>query len=184
MINKKNISKLLLKTTFLVLLSVGMLSPSACSNLNLGEIAKTASSFEKPTIAIKSLSLGEGSNLEKINFKLTLDVENKNDVAIKTSSIDYALDLAKTQLVTDNLENGVEILAKKTTSIDLPISIKTQDLLKVGPSILLNLNNLDYKVAATINFETPVGKLPIKLEKEDKINLGSLLSLLASTIKL
>lgn len=152
----------------------------SCSTLTsfLGKTADTVTSFQQPKLSFKSIAVGD-VNIQEVNFKVVLNVENPNSVGIKTSDVLYNLDLAGTSLIKGSLSNGIEIKEKSTTEVELPLKVTTQSLLEVAPKLISNLADVTYKAHGTVNFDTPVGKMPINWEKEDKINLTSLLSLLS-----
>ncbi|MFN8673317.1 MAG: LEA type 2 family protein [Candidatus Sericytochromatia bacterium] len=170
------------KKTALVLVSIFSLSllPS-CLTGNLGNLAQTAQTFQNPKVNIKSVSLGD-FNLQEINFKVTITVENPNDIGAKTSNIEYNLELAKTKLISGTLDKGLDLQAKKTVEVEVPMKVETSKLLAVAPTIASNLSNLDYAVYGTLSVDTPVGKVPVPWRKEDKINLLSLASLVGGAL--
>lgn len=173
----KNISKKLLVGLFSLSLITTLPSCSTLTSL-LGGSQNTIPSFQQPKLSIKSFAVGDVS-VQEVNFKLTLNVENPNSVGIKTSDVAYNLDLAGTNIIKGSLTDGIEIKANTTTEMDVPLKVTTQSLLELAPKLIANITNLDYKAYGTVNFDTPVGKLPLNWEKQDKINLTSLLSLLS-----
>lgn len=174
----KNISKKLLVGLFSLSLITTLPSCSTLTSL-LGGSQNAIPSFQQPKLSIKSFALGD-VNIQEVNFKLTLNVENPNSVAIKTSDVAYNLDLAGTNIIKGSLTNGIDIKANSTTEMDIPLKVTTQSLLELAPKLIASITNLDYKAYGTINFDTPIGKLPLNWEKQDKINLTSLLSLLTN----
>lgn len=166
------------KTFVLIASSLLTLSSlQSCSGGDLGNLVQTAQSFQNPKVSIKSFNL-DNATLQEIKFKVTLAIENPNSVGIKTSNIEYNLELAKTKIISGNLEKGVELLPKKTVDVEIPITVDSLKLLSAVPSIATNLSDLDYSVYGVVNFDTPVGKVPLNWKKEDKINLISLGSLI------
>jgi LEA14-like dessication related protein len=129
--------------------------------------------FKTPTVSIKSFSLGN-YNLEKFTFNLALDVDNPNGVGIKTSNLDYNLDLNSVNIIKGVLNNGIDISAKKVSTVEVPIEINFQKVIQALPSILTDINNLNYNVYGTVNFNTPIGIVPINWKKEDKLNVPKL----------
>lgn len=172
------------KTLVLVsMLLFSVTTLTACDNAGsaLGGIAQSAQNFQQPKISIKSFNV-DGANLQEILFKVTLSVENENNFSIKTSNIDYNLDIAGAKIFNGSLVNGIDLPAKKATEIELPIKVDTQKLLTAVPNIITKLSELDYAVYGTVNFDTPIGKVPLNWKKEDKINLFSLASLILSAL--
>lgn len=165
----------------MMLFSVTTLTACDGTGNALGGIAQSAQNFQQPTINIKSFNV-EGASLQEIVFKVTLTIENKNNFSIKTSNIDYNLDIAGAKIVNGSLVNGIDLPAQKSIDIDLPIKVDTQKLLTAVPNIITKLSELDYAVYGTVNFDTPVGKVPLNWKKEDKINLFSLASLILSAL--
>lgn len=150
--------------------SVLMMSASCSTVLDV------LKSIQQPQVSIKSFSYSE-ADFQHIGFKLALDVNNPNAIGIKTSDINYNLDISQKNLIGGNLNNGLEIAAQKTSTIEIPISVNFQKLIEVIPGIFSNANNLDYKVYGIVNFDTAIGKLPINWQKADKIDLQQIISI-------
>ncbi|RZL39529.1 MAG: hypothetical protein EOP00_27735 [Pedobacter sp.] len=153
------------------LLSSAFLVASCSSLLDLAK-----SSFQTPKVSINSFSFA-GADSQKIGFKLLLDVNNPNAIGIKTSGIDYNLNLNNADIVAGVLSKGVDLSANTTNTIEVPIEFNFQKILQIAPSLLRDPNNLNYKVYGTVNVDTPIGALPLSWRQEDKLNVQQLLTI-------
>ncbi len=131
--------------------------------------------FEKPKVTIKSFGLAD-ANTDHISFNLILNIDNPNSVGIKTSGIDYNLDINQKDVINGILKNGINIQANGASDVEVPIQVNFQKLIQVVPSVLRDVNNVNYKVFGVINFDTPIGSVPINWQKEDKLDLPKLLN--------
>jgi len=166
----KSISVNTFKKFSLILLSASVLTVSTSCG-TAGDILKLI--FEQPKVSIKSFGVTDAS-LDRIKFNLALNVDNPNAVGLKTSDIDYNLNINNSEIIKGILNNGIDIAAKNTSSLDVPIEINFQKLLTVAPSILTNFNNLDYKVFGAVKFDTPIGKVPINWNQEGKLDFSTI----------
>ena len=146
---------------------------TSCSTLL--DLVKT--SFQLPKVNINSFAYN-GVNAQKISFKLLMNVNNPNAIGIKTSGLDYNLNLNNADIIAGNLSNGLDISANGSSNLEIPIEFDFQKMLQIAPSILSNPNNLNYKVFGALNFNTPVGNVPINWRKEDKLDVQQLLSII------
>jgi LEA14-like dessication related protein len=139
-----------------------------------GDILKNI--FQQPKVSIQSFGLDDAST-ERLNFKAVLNVDNPNSFGLKTSDVDYNLDINNADIIKGVLANGINISAQNTSTVEIPIQVNFQKLFAALPSIIQDINNLNYKVYGTVNFNTPIGKVPISWQKEDKLNIGNIAQL-------
>ncbi len=156
-----------------ILAGAVLLSSASCSTVL--DLLQTA--FKNPEISIKSFNFSD-ANFQKVGFKLLLDIKNPNSVGIKTSNINYNLNLNKSDIISGILNNGVDIGSQKTSSIEIPIDVNFQQLLQAAPSIINNPSKIDYNVSGAVNFNTPIGVVPINWQKADKLDLQQITNLL------
>lgn len=154
-----------------VAVGVAFLSTSCSTLLDIAKI-----SFQQPKVGINSFSY-TGADSQKVKFNLLLNIDNPNAIGIKTSGINYNLDLNNAGVINGNLSKGLEIAANGKNNIEIPIDVNFQNLLQIAPSLISNPNNLDYKVYGTISFDTPIGPIPINWQKQDKVSIQQLLTL-------
>ncbi len=160
-----------LKKSALVSVSVLVTSCSAVSTIL--DIVKTT--FQLPKVNVSSFDYG-GVTGQKLSFKLLMNVDNPNSIGIKTSGMDYNLNLNNSDIINGNLLNGLDISASGKSNLEIPIEIDFQKILQILPSIVSNPNNIDYKVFGTLSFNTPIGNIPVNWRKEDKVNVQDLLT--------
>jgi LEA14-like dessication related protein len=168
--------KILYKKIFLFIILSGFVVSLTSSCGTAGDILKAI--FEKPKVSIKSFGL-DNANTESINFKLVLNVDNPNAIGIKTSNVDYNLDINNAGIIKGVLNNGIDIGAKNTSEVDIPIQVNFQKLITALPSIIQNFNNLNYNVYGTIGFDTPIGSVPINWKNEGKLDIGNIARIFA-----
>lgn len=144
---------------------------SSCSTVL--DIAKAA--FQTPKVGINSFSYA-GYEPSKLKFNLLLNVENPNSIGIKTSGLKYNLDLNNSAILNGDFTKGVDIAANTKNTIEIPIDVNFQSLLQIAPSLISDPNNLNYNVYGTVNFDTPIGALPINWKHQDKLNIQNIIN--------
>lgn len=168
MIKKLSFAKksfLLTSTFFITAVS------SSCSTVL--DIAKAA--FQTPKVSINSFNY-VGAEPSKIKFNLLLNVENPNAIGIKTSGLNYNLDLNNSAILNGDFTKGVDIAANAKNTIEIPIDVNFQSLLQIAPSLISDPNNLKYNVYGNVNFDTPIGALPINWKHQDNLNIQNLIN--------
>jgi LEA14-like dessication related protein len=168
MIKKLSFAK---KTALLISSIVIPTLSSSCSTVL--DLAKSV--FQNPKVGINSFNY-VGTDASKIKFNLLLNVENPNTFGIKTSGINYNLDLNNSAIINGNLTKGLEIAASAKNNIEIPIDVNFQSLLQIAPSLISNPNNINYNVYGIVNFDTPIGAVPINWKHQDILNVQNILN--------
>ena len=159
MINLKKLNRYKYYISFLVILS---LSFPGCAS-----IAKKM--FKKPTVAY------EGFQLKHIDFAGTslvffLSVDNPNRVGLKIAKMQHALYLDGEKFLETEMDDAIYIKPNKRTVLEIPIQF-TFSGFKKGLTYLLKTRLLPYELKSLITLDTPIGDIPVKIEKRGELEL-------------
>lgn len=143
----------------------------SCSNIL--DLAKAV--FQNPKIAFNSFNY-TGTDSSKVKFNLVLNVENPNTFGVKTSGVKYNLDLNSLSIINGDLNKGIEIIASGKNNVEIPIEVNFPSLIQLAPSLISDPNNLKYNVYGSVNFDTPIGAVPIGWKHEDNLNVQNILN--------
>lgn len=168
MIKKLSFAKKVFLTTSTVFITG--LNYSCSTILDLAK-----ASFQNPKIGFSSFNY-TGTESSKLKFNLILNVENPNTFGIKTSGIKYNLDLNSLPIINGDLNKGIEILASGKNNVEVPIDVNFPSLIQIAPSLISDPNNLKYNVYGSVNFDTPIGAVPIGWKHEDTLNVQNILN--------
>lgn len=150
------------------------------------ELAKHAETI-KPTARLTGTHLAN-INFEQADLVFDLAVENQNPVAINLAGLNYDLKIENQSLISGVTAQGLEIKPASTSTVQLPVTLKFDDLRKLpdelwhkdrfayqlDTKIVVDLPIIgNYAIPLTKSGELPVPKMPVIKVKGVKIkNLG------------
>ena len=129
--------------------------------------------------AIKPTAKLTGMNLNSIDFEkaeLLLDfaVENKNPVTLDIAGLDYNLIIAEQSLISGVTAKGVKLKANSTSPVQVPVTLKFDDLKKL-PGEIWGKDNFDYKLDTVINVMLPyIGNYAVPVTKTGQLPVPKL----------
>jgi LEA14-like dessication related protein len=131
------------------------------------QLAKHADTI-KPTAKVTGVRLAN-INFEQADLVFELAVENKNPVSLKLAGLDYDLKIESQSLVSGTTAQAIKIKANSTSSIQLPITLKFDDLKKL-PGELWNKDKITYQLLSKFNVNLPIiGNYAIPIEKKGEL---------------
>jgi LEA14-like dessication related protein len=140
---------------------------SACSTL--GGLANVV----EPEVDITDVKL-LGTTLTGADLLFEFRVDNPNDVALVLDGIGYRLSLNNEHLLDGTRDQRTQILANGRSTVELPVSIKFQDIYRVIRSFE-GRDKPDYALDADFRFDVPVlGYVTVPVTQRGEIPIDRL----------
>jgi LEA14-like dessication related protein len=141
---------------------------AGCSGL--GTLAR----MESPTVDVTGVKL-LGTSLTGADVLVRFRVDNPNDVNLVLDGIDYRLRLNGQPLLDGQYDKQVEIAASGRTAVELPVTLKFQDLYGVIRT-LQGRKDPEYALDADLRFAVPVlGEVTVPVTQTGKVPVDRLL---------
>ncbi|MFP8488921.1 LEA type 2 family protein [Gracilimonas sp. Q87] len=122
----------------------------------------------KPSLSVVDMNI-TGLTLQDIELTADVKIDNPNNVKMDLSSYSYALDINEKNFVTGNEQRGMTINAKKSSVIQVPVTLTFSELLQTFQS-MRDQDESDYSFAAEFGFDLPVlGTVTVPVEYAGKI---------------
>jgi len=151
-----------------LLVLVFLLLLAGCSGL--GTLAR----MESPTVDVTGVKL-KGTTLAGADVLVQFRVDNPNDVNLVLDGIGYHLRLNGQPLLNGHYDQQIQIAAGGPTTVDLPVTIRFDDLYRVIGT-LQNKKNPEYALDADLRFEVPVlGEVVVPVTQTGKVPVDRLL---------
>lgn len=161
------------------LLAILLLSTVLASCAQLKQQAEVV----KPTASLTGASL-KSINFDQADLEFDLAVENKNPVSLDLAGLDYDFKLEDQSVVSGITEQGMKLKANSTSPVSLPISLKFEDLKKLGGDIW-EQDTLKYDLQTTFKVKLPViGDYPIPVSKTGEIPVPKMPKIKLKGVKL
>jgi LEA14-like dessication related protein len=120
---------------------------------------------ESPRVHLESTRVASLS-LDDVDLVLGFEVANPNPVGVRFDRFDYRLSVAGTELARGEQRRGVELAARGTSRIELPVSVGWTDLGAIYRSLSAG-GRPGYRLEGGFWFDVPVlGALRVPLTKE------------------
>ena len=149
------------------LLAIVLLALAGCA-LN------TLAQMESPTVDVTGVKL-KGTTLAGADVLVQFRVDNPNDVNLVLDGIGYHLRLNGQPLLNGRYDQQIQIAAGGPTTVDLPVTIRFDDLYRVIGT-LQNKKNPEYALDADLRFEVPVlGEVVVPVTQTGKVPVDRLL---------
>ena len=151
---KSNLRRVLILSFTLIL----TLFVSGCA-----ELTKHAEAI-KPTAKLTGINL-KSIDFEKAELLFDFAVENKNPFTLDLAGLDYNLIIAEQSLISGVTAKGIKLKANSTSPVQVPVSLKFDDLKKL-PGEIWGKDNFDYKLDTVINVMLPyIGNYAVPVTK-------------------
>lgn len=157
----------------LALILVAMLAGllGACAGLNK-QLDKQVEAI-KPTAKVTGMRLA-GISFDKADLVFDVAVENKNPVALKLASLQYDLKLQDQTLVSGSSDRAMELKARGTSHVELPVSLKFADLKKL-PGEIWKRDRVQYRLDTRFGIDVPVlGKVEVPARSSGELPVPKL----------
>lgn len=135
--------------------SLALLSTSGCAALS----RLLSSAFEKPTLVFQTATLDE-LGLEGATLRLHYRLDNPNAIGLAVARVGYQVDLDGQRAIGGRLPAGLDIPARGSAPIELPVRLRFGDVPAVARS-LHQRTEVPYRVSGTLGFDTPIGPIEI-----------------------
>lgn len=141
---------------------------AGCSGLG------TLAHMESPTVDVTGVKL-LGTSLTGADVLVQFRVDNPNDVDLVLDGIGYRLRLNGQPLLDGRYDKQVEIAASGRTAVELPVTLKFQDLYGVIRT-LQGRKDPEYALDADLRFAVPVlGEVIVPVTQTGKVPVDRLL---------
>jgi len=131
------------------------------------ELAKHAETI-KPTARLTGTRLAN-INFEQAELVFDMDVVNQNPVAINLAGLNYDLKIENQSLLSGVTAQGLEIKPASTSTVQLPVTLKFDDLRKL-PGELWQQDSFAYQLDTEIVVDLPIiGNYAIPLSKSGEL---------------
>jgi LEA14-like dessication related protein len=149
------------------LLAIVLLVLSGCA-LN------TLAQMESPKVDVTGVKL-KGTTLAGADVLVQFRVDNPNDVSLVLDGIVYHLRLNGQPLLDGHFDQQIQIAASGPTRVELPVTIRFDDLYKVIGT-LQKQKNPEYALDADLRFSVPVlGEVTVPVTQTGKVPVDKLL---------
>jgi LEA14-like dessication related protein len=134
----------------------------------------TLAHMESPKVDVTNVKL-KGTTLAGADVLVELRVDNPNDVNVVLDSVVYHLRLNGQPLLDGHYDQQVQIAASGPTTVELPVTIRFDDLYRVIGT-LQNRKNPEYALDADLRFAVPVlGEVTVPVTQTGKVPVDRLL---------
>ena len=131
------------------------------------ELAKHVETI-KPTARLTGTHLAN-INFEQADLVFDLAVENQNPVAINLAGLNYDLKIENQSLISGVTARGLEIKPASTSTVQLPVTLKFDDLRKL-PDELWQKDRFAYQLDTKVVVDLPViGNYAIPLSRSGEL---------------
>lgn len=139
------------------------------------ELTKHAETI-KPTAKLTGMSL-KNIDFEKAELLFDIDVENKNPITLNLAGLEYDLIIAGQSLISGITAKGVKLNANSTSPVQVPVTLKFDDLKKL-PGEIWGKDNFDYKLDTVVNVALPyIGNYAVPVTKTGQLPVPKLPSI-------
>lgn len=136
------------------------------------ELAKHAETI-KPTAKLTDTRLAN-INFEQADLVFDLAVENQNPIAINLAGLNYDLKIENQSLISGVTAQGLEIKPASTSTVQLPVTLKFDDLKKL-PGELWQKDRFAYQLDTKIVVDLPIiGNYAIPVSRQGELPVPKL----------
>ena len=151
-----------------ILLFAALFALAGCAGLS------TLSEMAAPEVDVTGVKL-LGTNLTGADVLVQFRVDNPNAVDLVLDGIGYRLRLNGEPLLTGQHDRQVTIAASGRTAVELPVTIKFEDLYRVART-LQGRKDPEYILDADLRFAVPVlGEVTVPVTQSGKVPVDRLL---------
>ena len=151
-----------------LLLFAALFALAGCAGLS------SLSEMAAPEVDVTGVKL-LGTNLTGADVLVQFRVDNPNAVDLVLDSIGYRLRLNGEPLLTGNHDRQVTIAASGRTAVELPVTIRFEDLYRVART-LQGRKDPEYILDADLRFAVPVlGEVTVPVTQSGKVPVDRLL---------
>ena len=126
--------------------------------------------IQKPTAQITNSQI-TGLSFTQADLLFDIKIDNPNNVSVNLAGMDYALKINQNSLFSGNKNDELAIAAMGSSSVQIPVSLKYEDIYK-AVSDLAGKKNSTYTFEGGLSFNLPVlGNVRLPVSKTGEIPL-------------
>ena len=160
---------------------VGLLFPTISGCATVRHVLNTA--FQTPSATFTHLHLRDVS-FEKVTLDFEFLVSNPNDLGVKLSQLDYALDLDGKSLAKGTSNQALELKPQGSSPVRLPLTITFVDFVDNLATFFSERPSVPYAISTGFVVATPLGNVRIPLQQEGEVPLPKVPDVKVDKIKL
>ncbi len=128
------------------------------------------SNIQKPSASVIDAKLS-GLSFSKADLLFDIKIDNPNNVGINLAGLDYGLKINNFSLFSGTKDDPLNIAAKGSSTIQVPLSLKYDDIYKTVKT-LTGQDKSTYTFEGGVSFDLPVlGKIRLPLSKSGELPL-------------
>jgi LEA14-like dessication related protein len=152
----------------LLLLALLLAAVAGCAGFGLGDVVRS------PDVDVVGAEL-TNTTTQGADVLFEFEVDNPNGVALVLDGLSYRLRLNDEPLLNGRQDERTQIAANTESRVDLPVSIRYSDILRVLET-LDDDRSPSYELQADFQFAVPVlGTITVPVTKRGKLSLDRLL---------
>lgn len=138
---------------------------------------------QKPDVRLKDVKLS-GLSFDAADLVFDFTIQNPNGIGIQLAGFNYDFQINDNSFLSGNQEKGLAVAARGQSSIQLPLSLKYQDIFQTYNS-LQNRDSSDYALFCEFIFDLPIlGPVKIPLKKSGHFPVIKMPSIKIRNLKL
>ena len=159
-----------------------LLVSGLCLFAGCAELAKHAETV-KPTAQLTATRLAN-INFEEAELVFDLEIENQNPISINVERLNYDLKIEDQSLLSGVTAQGLQIKPASTSTVQLPVTLKFDDLRKL-PGEIWQQDRFTYQLDTAFVVDLPViGPYAIPVSKKGELPVPKLPTIRIATIQL
>ena len=123
--------------------------------------------YKDPTITCRQVDVTNVS-LDGVTLDFLFDVTNPNPAGFTIAELEYVLIVNDVEAARGREAKRIRIEPHASSEVRLPYTVKYQNLMSTALSFV-KPDGLSYQLNIRFGLKTPIGILPINIEKKDKI---------------
>jgi len=114
-------------------------------------LALGCSSFQKPTVSVRTMTLREVT-AAGFTMDFATEIDNPNPVSLPLADTDYALQLAGVRVLSGAAKPGGTLPARGRLAVNLPVMLSFDDLINAEAAIRKSGARVPFSLDATFGF--------------------------------
>ncbi len=125
--------------------------------------------FKEPEVTLKNAKV-KAVSMNKMKMIFKVAVKNPNKIDLRVKRVDVIVKIYGKKVVGEKIDRAVLITKKKTSTFEVPVSIRFKDF--IDPAInTLEKKHIEYWAQITVKLDTPAGALKIPIQKTGAIRI-------------
>ncbi|MBI2603320.1 MAG: LEA type 2 family protein [Deltaproteobacteria bacterium] len=125
---------------------------------------------QKPKVVIESIRIAK-VDLKELKLEVHLSVENPNAFDLVLSDLHYSVNIHDSDVASGIHKDELKVAAYEKKTIEIPLSIQTQNTLQVLGRILFERKPIPLHWQGQANFHSPIGPMIVKFSDQKEITL-------------